>query len=252
VHDEYHVAYISLPPCTTYRVMDQPQAIGRALGFGGRLYQNKATLGGLEEKHDKLKNIDNLSVVGCGSSFNAAIYGTKLLRHMGVFANVNAMDANSTEDCDFRVPSSNSSKSGLIVISQSGETRELVDVVQSAQRQDVPVVSLVNAVGSTIANLTKCGVYTFAGQENAVASTKSFTTQVVCMALVAMWFRQTKAKEMGLPTSNEQIALGEALMRLPITFGMLMRTQAVCKKAAKKIANKEHCFVLGKGEPRRL
>lgn len=234
------------------RVMEQPQAIGRALGFGGRLYQNKATLGGLEEKYDQLKNIDNLSVVGCGSSFNAATYGTKLLRHMGVFANVNAMDANSTEECDFRVPSSDSSKSGLIVISQSGETKELVEVVQSAQRRDVPVVSLVNVVGSTIANLTKCGVYTFAGQENAVASTKSFTTQVVCMALVAMWFRQTKAKEMGLPTSNEQIALGEALMRLPITFGMLMRTQSACKKAAKKIVNKEHCFVLGKGESRRL
>lgn len=228
-------------------VMEQPQSIGRALGFGGRLYQNKATLGGLEEKIDQLKNIDHLSVVGCGSSFNAATYGTKLLRHMGVFANVNAMDANSTEDSDFRIPSSDSSKSGLIVISQSGETKELVDVVQSAQRRDVPVVSLVNVVGSTIANLTKCGVYTFAGQENAVASTKSFTTQVVCMALVALWFRQTKAKEMGLPTSNEQIALGEALMRLPITFGMLMRTQAACKKAAKKIVNKEHCFVLGKG-----
>ncbi len=235
-----------------HRVMEQPQSIGRALGFGGRLYQNKATLGGLKEKIDQLKNIDHLSVVGCGSSFNAATYGTKLLRHMGVFANVNAMDANSTEDSDFRIPSSDSSKSGLIVISQSGETKELVDVVQSAQRRDVPVVSLVNVVGSTIANLTKCGVYTFAGQENAVASTKSFTTQVVCMALVALWFRQTKAKEMGLPTSNEQIALGEALMRLPITFGMLMRTQAACKKAAKKIVNKEHCFVLGKGEPRRL
>jgi glucosamine--fructose-6-phosphate aminotransferase (isomerizing) len=230
--------------------MEQPQAIGRALGFGGRLYQNKATLGGLEEKYDRLKNIDNLSVIGCGSSFNAANYGTRLLRHMGVFANVSVMDANSTEDSDFRV--SDSSKSGLIVISQSGETKELADVVHSAQRRDVPVVSIVNVVGSTIANLTKCGVYTFAGEENAVSSTKSFTTQVVCMALVALWFRQTKAKEMGLPTSNEQIALGESLMRLPITFGMLMRTQSACKKAAKKIANKEHCFVLGKGAPGRL
>jgi glucosamine--fructose-6-phosphate aminotransferase (isomerizing) len=227
--------------------MEQPQAIGRALGFGGRLFLDTAILGGLQDKYEKLKNIENLMVVGCGSSFNAANYGTKLLRHTGVFTNVAAIDADSTEECDFRVHA-DPTKSGLIVVSQSGETRELVDVVRLALRRDVPVVSIINAVGSTIANLTKCGVYTFSGPENAVSSTKSFTAQVVCLALVAMWFRQTKANENGMRTSNEQTSLAEALQRLPITFGMLMRTQNSCKIAAKKLVGKEHCFVLGKGE----
>lgn len=98
-----------------------------------------------------------------------------------------------------------------------------------------------------IANMTKMGVYQNAGPEKSATSTKSFTTQVVCMALVAMWFRQTKAKEMGLKLSNEQNILAESLQRLPISFGMLMRTQNACKKAAKKLLPKEHCFVLGKG-----
>jgi glucosamine--fructose-6-phosphate aminotransferase (isomerizing) len=227
--------------------MEQPQAIGRALGFGGRLFLDTAMLGGLQDKYEKLKNIENLLVVGCGSSFNAASYGTKLLRHTGVFTNVAAIDADSTEESDFRVHN-DPSRSGLVVVSQSGETKELVDVVRLAQQRDVPVISIINTVGSTIANLTKCGVYTFAGPEHSASSTKSFTTEVVCLALMALWFRQTKAKEHGWGTSNEQTSLAEALQRLPITFGMLMRTQSSCKVAAKKLVGKEHCFVLGKGE----
>lgn len=228
-------------------VMEQPQAIGRALGFGGRLSLDNAVLGGLQSNIENLKDINNLVVVGSGSSFNAACYGAKLLRHMGVLTNVAALDADTTEDCDFPRKAEPTS-SGLLVLSQSGETREVVDVVRLAQSRDVPVVSIVNVVGSTIANLTKCGVYAFAGPEVSVSSTKSFTTQVVCLALVAMWFRQMKADILGLSTScNEQTSLAEALQRLPITFGMLMRTQGVCKIAAKKLVGKEHCFVLGKG-----
>eukprot|EP00581_Thalassiosira_minuscula_P019338 CAMPEP_0183714274 /NCGR_PEP_ID=MMETSP0737-20130205/8851_1 /TAXON_ID=385413 /ORGANISM="Thalassiosira miniscula, Strain CCMP1093" /LENGTH=733 /DNA_ID=CAMNT_0025943181 /DNA_START=54 /DNA_END=2255 /DNA_ORIENTATION=+ len=229
-------------------VMEQPQAIGRALGFGSRLFLDTATLGGLDEKYENLRHIESISVVGVGSSFNAANYGTKLLRHAGALTNVTAMDANSTDESDFRVSSSDPRKQGLVILSQSGETKDDIDVVQLAQRRNIPVISIVNTVGSTIANMTKCGVYTNAGQENAISSTKSFTTQIVCMALVSMWFRQMKANEQGLKVStNEQTILAEALQRLPIAFGMLMRTQSVCKKAAKKLLSKEHCFVLGKG-----
>jgi len=227
-------------------VMEQPQAIGRALGFGSRLSFDTATLGGLDDKHELLKDIESMVVMGCGSSFNAAIYGTKLLKHMGVFANVSAMDGNCTDESDFRVRS-DPRKKGLIVLSQSGETQDVVSVVQLAQRRNVPVISVVNDVASTIAAMTKCGVYNNAGDEIGATSTKSFTTQVVVMALVAMWFRQTKGKEMGLNSSGEVNSLAESLQRLPITFGMLMKTQSVCKKAAKKLLGKEHCFVLGKG-----
>jgi len=244
--DEEEASPAPYPHWFIKEVMEQPQAIGRALCFGGRLFLDTATLGGLDNYYEELKDLDSLSVVGCGSSFNAATYGAKLMRHAGAFANVSAMDANSTEECDFRV-GKNGSKNGLVVLSQSGETKEIIDVVQLAQRRKVPMVSIVNGVGSTVAHMTKCGVYTNAGQENAAPSTKSFTTQVVCLALVSMWFRQMKSSEKGLKMSREQNALAEALQRLPITFGMLMRTQSVCKKVAKKLSSKEHCFVLGKG-----
>jgi len=221
-------------------VMEQPQAIGRALCFGGRLSLNTSNLGGLQEHVEKLKDISSILLVGVGSSFNAATYGAKLFKHAGVFANVAAMDANATEDSDFKQFTKKSHKSGLVALSQSGETQEVIETVQLAQRNMVPVMSVVNEVGSTVASMTKCGVYTNAGPENAFLSTKSFTSQVVCLALMAMWFRQTKGE------GSDQ-SLAESLQRLPISFGMLMRTQSVCKKAAKKLLPKEHCFVLGKG-----
>ena len=77
------------------RVMEQPQAIGKALGFGGRLYLNAATLGGLDSNYDRLKNIESLTVLGCGSSFNAANYGARLLKHMNTFTQVSAADADA-------------------------------------------------------------------------------------------------------------------------------------------------------------
>lgn len=178
---------------------------------------------------------------------NAATYGAKLLKHSGVFTTVGAMDANSTSVSDFRI-SKNPEEQGVVVISQSGDTKEIVDLVQAANRSAVPLVGITNTVGSTLSDHTKCGVYTNAGEEYSAASTKSFTTQVVCLALVSMWFHQAKAKDKNLKLlSSEQKRLAEALQRLPITFGMLMRTQGVCKKAAKKLLNKDHCFVLGKG-----
>ena len=82
--------------------MEQPQAIGRALCFGGRLSLDTANLGGLQSQVDKLKDISSILLVGVGSSFNAASYGAKLFKHAGVFANVSAMDSNSTEDSDFK------------------------------------------------------------------------------------------------------------------------------------------------------
>jgi glucosamine--fructose-6-phosphate aminotransferase (isomerizing) len=227
-------------------VMEQPQAIGRALGFGGRLSFDTATLGGLDEQYEKLKNIDSISLVGCGSSYNAAMYGAKLMRHSGAFTAVSAMDANSADDSDFRFLGE-PTQQGLIFITQSGETREMIDCVQRAVKRNFPTIGVVNSVGSTISNTVDCGTYTFAGEEKAAPSTKSFTNEVICLALISLWFRQIKAKEHSMKLPPQTDSLAEALQRMPITFGMAMRTQNACKKAAKKLANKEHCFVLGKG-----
>jgi glucosamine--fructose-6-phosphate aminotransferase (isomerizing) len=91
-------------------------------------------------------------------------------------------------------------------------------------------------------------VYLNAGRENAVASTKAFTTQVTVLALVSLWFRQLREDHnKSLPESPLKKEMIEALQRLPISFGMGMRLRDKCKKVAMDLKDKNHMFVLGKG-----
>lgn len=232
---------------TLKELEEQPEAIARALGFGARLSDDKVVLGGLENSVDKLSKIKTLVMSACGTSLNAAKYAEKLMKNLGSFEQVVSLDASETDGKDFPTPS-NENGTGVLVVSQSGETRDVQRVVKTALKNNLTVISVVNAVGSLIARTTKLGVYCHAGRENAVASTKAFTTQVTVLALIALWFREQRDKFEGIVgPSNEALQLRDALMRLPITFGMAMKTKDACKKIAERLDGKEHCFILGRG-----
>jgi len=227
---------------------EQPEAIGRALGFGGRLMADKITLGGLEKMSDKLAQVNFLTLCACGTSLNASRYAEKLMKHLGSFDVVHSVDAAEVEPSDFPHDPRAAAESAFLVVSQSGETKDVARVVAAAQEKDVTVLSVVNAVGSLIARMTKCGVYCNAGRENAVASTKAFTTQVTVLALIALWFRELKDRVSGTNVASAEGAnLRESLMRLPICFGMALKTRDKCKLIAERLNGKDHCFVLGKG-----
>ena len=115
--------------------------------------------------------------------------------------------------------------------------------VQKAMGHDVTALSVVNSVGSIIARTTKLGVYLNAGRENAVASTKAFTTQVTVMALLACWFHDLR-NENHSPKFEQLMA---SLHRLPISFGMGLRLQEQCRRWAHRLVEAEHIFILGKG-----
>jgi glutamine---fructose-6-phosphate transaminase (isomerizing) len=300
------------PHWTIKECYEQPEAIARALGFGGRLGSDRVLLGGLDNNYERCSMVKHMTLSACGTSLNAARYGEKLMKHLGSFDTVQSIDAAETEMKDFpcthgtnRVHVSNSNTgmsmsgnsssnssgggggrstnstmigriavpppsiapsstnplrdTGLIVVSQSGETKDVVRVVKQAMDMDITTMSVVNAVGSLIARTTKMGVYCNAGRENAVASTKAFTTQVTVLALIALWYKQTRDrmeyyKNGNIPSASfkatqsvEEIRLKEALMRLPISFGMALKTHDQCKQIAAQLLHKEHCFVLGKG-----
>mmetsp|Transcript_7120 Transcript_7120/g.14284 ORF Transcript_7120/g.14284 Transcript_7120/m.14284 type:complete len:717 (+) Transcript_7120:170-2320(+) len=227
---------------------EQPEAIGRALGFGGRLTADRITLGGLEKMSDKLATVNFLTLCACGTSLNASRYAEKLMKHLGSFDVVHSVDAAEVEPSDFPHDPKSAAESAFLVVSQSGETKDVARVVNAAQEKDVTVLSVVNAVGSLIARMTKLGVYCNAGRENAVASTKAFTTQVTVLALIALWFRELKDRVYGTHIATAEAAnLRESLMRLPICFGMALKTRDKCKKIAERLNGKDHCFVLGKG-----
>jgi glutamine---fructose-6-phosphate transaminase (isomerizing) len=119
-----------------------------------------------------------------------------------------------------------------MAMSQSGETKDVHRAVKIAMENDVPALSIVNTVGSLIARTTQLGVYLNAGREHAVASTKAFSSQVTVLALVSIWFRHQREVKEGLPELHLKGELVEALQRLPISFGMGLKTRPKCQEIA--------------------
>lgn len=228
-------------------IFEQPEAIARALAYGGRLGEEKVFLGGLDRVSETLHVVKNLLIVGCGTSLNAATYGAKLMRDLGAFETATAMDAAEVDITDIPLR-----QSGLLAISQSGETKDVARTLKYSEEAGVLSFSVVNAVGSLIARTTKLGVYLNAGRENAVASTKAFTTQVTVLALITCWFHQLRASD---PNHEQSVAhtdrkfqaLMSSLQRLPISFGMALRLRDQCARLAEKLQDSQHIFILGKG-----
>ena len=223
---------------TLYEALQQPMAIARALAFGGRIDSSKVRLGGLDNNIEELSKIDNMVFSACGTSLFASQYGAKLMRDLGSFDTCTVYDA-----AELRVKDLPKKNGGIIAVSQSGETRDTLKSLKDSTLLGIPRLSIVNVVGSAIARETKLGVYLNAGRETAVASTKAFTTQVTVMALVALWFKQQRGEGVCKIEKN----LIESLQRLPISFGMAMGLRSQCKSIAKRLVEKNNCFILGKG-----
>jgi len=233
---------------TEREIMEQPESLARALNYGGRIFGDDSTkLGGLSSNLDMIQNVQHLVISACGTSFFAGMLGSHFMRQLGSFKTVQVIDAAELED--FHLPDPNTS--GLLVISQSGETKDVHRAVQLAQSKGIPCISVVNAVGSLIARTTSCGVYLNAGRENAVASTKAFTSQVTVLCLLALWFSKNTQPEHDHCRARRKAYIG-ALHRLPTSVGMALSTdiREKCKEIANDFVkmNVKHIFVLGKGQ----
>ncbi|KAM9957845.1 hypothetical protein ACTFIW_012817 [Dictyostelium discoideum] len=226
------------PHWTIKEIMEQPMSISRALNYGGRISdESRVKLGGLEDAKDLLLPIKNLIITGCGTSFFAAQFGARIMRYLGAFDTVQVFDA--AEIIRDTLPHNHA---GVLMISQSGETKDVARILTLAEESGIPRFSIVNAVGSLIARSSICGVYLNAGREHAVASTKAFSSQVTVLSLVANWFAQHRGIEEG-----KRRQLIDSLHRLPTNLGMALRVREQCKAIAQKIYKKNSIFVLGKG-----
>ena len=117
------------------------------------------------------------------------------MKSIGAVEEVKVTDAAEITQADFKTVKDNNKNGecGLLVVSQSGETKDVQRVVTASMGKGITTLSVVNAVGSLIARTTKLGVYLNAGRENAVASTKAFTTQVTGERAKRANFRKTQA-----------------------------------------------------------
>mmetsp|Transcript_17339 Transcript_17339/g.24081 ORF Transcript_17339/g.24081 Transcript_17339/m.24081 type:complete len:653 (+) Transcript_17339:167-2125(+) len=230
------------PHWTIKEIMEQPQSLSRSLGYGGRFSgADEVKLGGLDSRRAQLLNIKHLLIVGCGTSLYAGMVGAKIMRDVSSFETIRTVDASELTRADF--PKQNG---GILVLSQSGETKDCHRALVLASQEDIFSFSIVNSVRSLIARTTNCGLYVHAGRENGVASTKSFTSQVVCLALVALWFaQQNTTKEL---TKGKRLKLVEDLQRLPTICGMVLKqVHEPCRQVAHLLRDTQHAFILGRG-----
>lgn len=172
---------------TLKEINEQPMIVLNAINNGGRIKNNyEVKLGGLEIHIDCLKQVDNLIILGCGTSYFAGLYGMYFFKQICNFNTVQVF--NGADFNDFDIPTNG--HTAVILVSQSGETKDLHRCINIAKNNNMTTIGLINVVDSLIAREVDCGIYCNAGKEVGVASTKSFTSQVVCLALSAIWFSQ--------------------------------------------------------------
>ncbi len=162
-------------------IFEQPVSIGNA--FRGRLDEDHASavLGGLGLTPRELRDVDRIVLCGCGTAAHAAMVGEYLIEHLA------RIPTEIEFASEFRYRNSPLDRHTLVfVLSQSGETIDTLAALREAQRKGHRVLGIVNTVGSTIARESDGGSYLYCGPEIGVAATKSFTSQVTVLALLAL------------------------------------------------------------------
>lgn len=191
-----HFEESPLPYChwTIKEIYDQPKSILNAYNHGGRLKSpSEVKLGGLDEKIEVLKEIEHILLFGMGTSYHAGLLGEYYMKEICNFVSVRCYDASEFKESD--IP-----KRGKVLgifISQSGETKDLHETLKLFKKNDIMTMGVINVVDSLIAREVDCGVYCNGGREVGVCSTKIFTSQVIILSLISIWFSQIHGIQKG-------------------------------------------------------
>ena len=230
------------PHWTIKEIYEQPETALRAISMGGRLLStDQVKLGGLEEHVDKLTNIDNLILLGCGTSYFAGQHGLFFLKELCDFTTVQLFDGAEFGEQD--IPKKGIT--AIILISQSGETKDLHRCIEIGRRNNLFLIGLVNVVDSLIAREVDCGCYLNAGREVGVASTKAYTSQVILLGMISIWFSQKKNKNQ---ITRKQYIKDIRQLSRDITETLNMNDTKIDTVVKSMFQDKEHCFLLGKGK----
>jgi len=206
----------------------------------GRIYPNegRVQLGGIKEYADKLKNIDRIIIVACGTSWHAGLVGEYLIEE---YARI-PVEVEYASEFRYRNPII-TEKDVVIAISQSGETADTMAAIQMAKERGATIFGVCNVVGASIPRLTHAGVYTHAGPEIGVASTKAFTAQVTVLTLMAFYMAQQK----GTLTQAKLVELLTELDHIPEKIERALESNERILEIAHKFKDSRNCLFLGRG-----
>ena len=195
-------------------------------------------LGGILEYQQKILTANRIIIVACGTSWHAGLIGEYIIED---FARI-PVEVEYASEFRYRNPIINS-KDIVLAISQSGETADTLAAISLAKEKGATILGICNVVGSSIARLTHAGIYTHAGPEIGVASTKAFTTQVIVLILMALKISQKN----GNLTLSDYHQLIRELELIPTKAKKVLKINEKIKKIAFEFKDSTNFLYLGRG-----
>jgi len=219
-------------------IFEQPRAIHDT--FRGRVLPDHSgiMLGGLHNELETISKAEKIIIVACGTSWHAGLLGEY------IFEEYTRIPVEVEYASEFRYRNPIINKGDIVIaISQSGETADTLAAIKLAREKGAIVLGICNVVGSSIPRETNAGVYTHAGPEIGVASTKAFTTQVMVLAMMAFEIGFLK----GIIAPETYKELISELVSIPEKIEKALKVNDQALKLARKYQNTHNALYLGRG-----
>ncbi|AOR22489.1 glutamine--fructose-6-phosphate transaminase (isomerizing) [Clostridium taeniosporum] len=218
-------------------IHEQPRAIRDTMA--GRISMEKSMLlDDLKITKEDLENTDRVFIVACGTAYHAGLVGKNMIESLAKIP----VEVDIASEFRYRNPLV-TEKSLVVVISQSGETADTLAALRNSKNIGATIIALTNVVGSSVSREADHVLYTLAGPEISVASTKAYTTQIIGMYMMAMTF----AKILGKLKSDRLEKLKEELLDLPEKVELVLEDRDKIKAIAEKMYEEKDVFYLGRG-----
>jgi len=219
-------------------IFEQPKAIQDTIRGRISLTNKEITLGGLYNVMDKLINAKRILIIGCGTSWHAGLVGEYLLEDLARIP----VEVEYASEFRYRNPVIFPDDI-VIAISQSGETADTLAAIKLAKQHGATVIGICNVVGSSIPRETDAGVYTHAGPEIGVASTKAFTAQVTILTTMAVLLGYKR----NVISDDEYRYYIEEIHAIPAKIEKILEQHNKIKEIAEKYFNISNSLYLGRG-----
>ena len=216
-------------------IMEQPRAVKAALT--PRLQEGRIHLDGFDYSPEELQEIRKVVITACGSAYYAGCAGKYAIEKLCRLPVVVEL-ASELRYSDPQIDSSTL----LIVLSQSGETADTIAAMKECQKRGAKTLAVVNVVGSTIAKLADHTLYTWAGPEIAVATTKGYTTQLTVLYLFALY----TAEKLALVSEEDYHRLRSQLQGLPKQMQQVLDMNTTIPRLAEKYKHSASVFFIGR------
>jgi glutamine---fructose-6-phosphate transaminase (isomerizing) len=218
-------------------IHEQPDGLAETLNR--RLKEDGSiNLDGISMTKKDIEKFTKVYIVACGTAFHAGLVGKTIIEK---FAKI-SVEVDVASEFRYRDPFVDENTL-FIAISQSGETLDTLAALREAKRKGARVLSVVNVVGSSVARESDDVFYTWAGPEVSVASTKAYTTQLMCMYLLALYMGTTK----GTLAQSEYDRVMNELIAIPDKLRQLLTQEPEIEKLADRFYMREQVFFIGRG-----